>query len=84
MDLILIQDLNLPPNQKVLEAMLNNAFHRVNFPLLALICESYQTSKLPVNEVFLQRVEKFLLDIRAKILAMVCQGSDAIPAHISV
>ncbi|CAF4710669.1 unnamed protein product, partial [Rotaria sp. Silwood2] len=63
-------DLNLKPNQKVLEAMLNNAFHRTNFPLLSFICESYRTYNLAVNKGFLERIEKFLLDIRSKILAM--------------
>ncbi len=62
----------MKPNQKVLEAMLKNAFRRINFPLLSLICESYQTYNLAVNKGFLERIEKFLLDIRAKILAMVC------------
>ncbi len=52
--------------------MLNNAFHRVNFPLLALICESFKTYNLAVNKVFLARIEKFLLDTRTKVLAMVC------------
>lgn len=51
--------------------MLYNAFRRTNFPLLSLICESYRTYNLPVNEKFLERIEKFLLDIRTKILAMV-------------
>ncbi|CAF3360101.1 unnamed protein product [Rotaria socialis] len=63
-------ELNLKPNQKVLEAMLRNAFYRTNFPLLSLICESYKTYNLAVNKGFLERIEKFLLDIRSKILAM--------------
>ena len=62
----------MKPNQKVLEAMLKSAFHRINFPLLSFICESYQTNNLAVNKGFLERIEKFLLDIRSKILAMVC------------
>lgn len=61
----------MKPNQKVLEAMLANAFYRINFPLLSFICESYKTYNLPVNKEFLERVEKFLLDIRSKVLAMV-------------
>ena len=52
--------------------MLPNAFRRTNFPLLTLICESYRTYDLSVNKGFLERTEKFLLDIRSKILAMVC------------
>jgi hypothetical protein len=52
--------------------MLKNAFLRINFPLLSLICQSYQTYNLAVNKGFLERIEKFLLDIRSKILAMVC------------
>jgi hypothetical protein len=67
-----MQDCNLKPNQKILEAMLNNAFYRYNFPLLSLICESYPAYNLPVNKRFLERIEKFLSDIRSKILAMVC------------
>ncbi len=67
-----MQDCNLKPNQKVLEAMLNNAFYRHNFPLLSLICESYPAYNLAVNKRFLERIEKFLSDIRSKILAMVC------------
>ncbi|CAF1021917.1 unnamed protein product [Rotaria sordida] len=65
-----MKDLNLKPNQKILEAMLNNAFYRTNFPLLSFICESYRTYNLAVNKGFLERIEKFLLDIRSKILAM--------------
>lgn len=61
----------MKPNQKVLEAMLKNTFYHTNFPLLAFICESYQTCNLPVNKGFLERTEKFLLDIRSKILDMV-------------
>jgi hypothetical protein len=65
----------LKPNQKVLGAMLKNAFYRTNFPLLSLICESYRTYNLAVNKGFLERIEKFLSDIRSKILAMVCMIS---------
>ena len=65
------QDLDLKPNQKILEAMLRNAFSHTNFPLLAFICESYRTYNLSMNEDSLRRVEKFLLDTRSKILALV-------------
>lgn len=67
------KDLNLKPNQKILDSMLKNAFFLTNFPLLAFICESYRTHNLPVNEDALRRIEKFLLDTRSKILAMVCR-----------
>lgn len=61
----------MTPNQKVLEAMLKTAFYHANFPLLALICESFKTYNLAVNKEFLERMEKYLLDTRSKILAMV-------------
>jgi hypothetical protein len=51
--------------------MLKNAFYRTNFSLLSLICESYRTYNLAVNKGFLERIEKFLIDVRSKILAMV-------------
>jgi hypothetical protein len=61
----------MKPNQKILEALLKNALNRVNFSLLVLICQSYQTYQLAVNEGFLERMEKFLAEVRKKILAMV-------------
>ena len=61
--------------------MLSTAFYRMNFPLLALACESFRTYKLPVNAQFLGRLEKFLVDVRSKILAMVCT-SDTITSII--
>lgn len=65
----------MKPNQKVLDAMLNNAFRRFNFPLLSLICDAYRTYNLSLTEVSLQRIEKFLLEIRSKILVMVRRTS---------
>ncbi|CAF1482756.1 unnamed protein product [Adineta steineri] len=65
-----MKDLNLKPNQKIFEAILNNAFHRTNFPLLTLICDSYQTYNLPVNQRFIERMENFLSETRSKILTM--------------
>lgn len=68
-----LKELNLKPNQKILEAMLKLALTRNNFPLLALICESFQNYNLSVNETFLHRIEKYLQETRNKILAMVGQ-----------
>jgi len=51
--------------------MLKTAFYRTNFPLLSLICQSYQTYNLPVNKEFVERTERFLQDTRSKVLAMV-------------
>ena len=51
--------------------MLPMAFQRNNFPLLSLVCKSYRTYQLPINEESLHRIEKYLLEIRTKILTMV-------------
>ncbi|CAF1118895.1 unnamed protein product [Adineta ricciae] len=65
-----MKDLNIKPNQKILGAMLGNAFYRTNFPFITLICETYRAYNLQANRIFLERLEKFLLEVRTKILAM--------------
>lgn len=64
----------MKPNQKILGAMLRNAFYRTNFPFITLICETYRAYNLQANKIFLERLEKFLLEVRTKILAMVCRN----------
>ena len=64
----------MKPNQKILGAMLGNAFYRMNFPFITLICETYRAYNLQANKIFLERLEKFLLEVRTKILAMVCRN----------